>query len=306
MARMPRLPPGTISCILPSRPSCPPWWPVPPSRTSSGGSAISDPAGRLVSRILERVVKTEIDQGDGLTDAVGAAVLDYLITGRGVLWASYQPTIEEVPSPDPMTGLMRQVEQITDEMGLVEYVPYMDFLHDPDAKQWAELEWVGRRVNWTEEQAQDFLGEELADRVTGLFREASGGADKPATVDFYEIWHKDGQRVWMTRDEVLRTQDVPVKLNKTWPCAVLYDEQSPTDLVPTPFYAQIETQARELDTLTTRLEMIIKAIRVKGAYNDTVEGLGKILAEGAENTMVPVSAGALQDGGSQMRYGLCP
>jgi hypothetical protein len=60
-----------------------------------------------------------------------------------------------------------------------------------------------------------------------------------------------------------------------------------TTLVPTPLYEQYKQQASELNEITRRLKAIIKAIRYRGAYNSTVEGIEKML-NADDNELVAV------------------
>lgn len=53
-----------------------------------------DPAGRNASQMLERALRNEIEIC-GFNDSLNAAVSDYLLPGRGVVWVRYEPKIEE-------------------------------------------------------------------------------------------------------------------------------------------------------------------------------------------------------------------
>jgi hypothetical protein len=64
-----------------------------------------DPVGRGAAQILERALRNEIEIC-GYHDALTAAVRDYLLPGRGVVWVRYEPEIEE--------GISLPVEAQTD------------------------------------------------------------------------------------------------------------------------------------------------------------------------------------------------
>ena len=54
-----------------------------------------DPVARAASTILQRAIQTNIDQ-TGWHESTDMAVLDYLIPGRGVCWARYEPHFDDV------------------------------------------------------------------------------------------------------------------------------------------------------------------------------------------------------------------
>src|SRR5690242_7293558 len=49
-----------------------------------------DPVGRVASTILERCLKYELED-NGYLNAIKAAVLDYLLSGRGQVWVRFEP-----------------------------------------------------------------------------------------------------------------------------------------------------------------------------------------------------------------------
>jgi len=84
-----------------------------------------DVTARAASTILQRAIQTNIDQ-TGWHEATDAAVLDYLIPGRGVCWARYEPHFDDVgagevqtgeAAEDGMTAPMEGVETETPESG---------------------------------------------------------------------------------------------------------------------------------------------------------------------------------------------
>lgn len=54
-----------------------------------------DPVARAASTILQRAIQTNIDQ-TGWHESTDMAVLDYLVPGRGVCWARYEPHFDDV------------------------------------------------------------------------------------------------------------------------------------------------------------------------------------------------------------------
>lgn len=55
----------------------------------------ADPAGRAASTILQRAIATSIEMSDW-HETTDQSVMDYLIPGRGVCWARYEPHVRDV------------------------------------------------------------------------------------------------------------------------------------------------------------------------------------------------------------------
>jgi hypothetical protein len=63
-------------------------------------------------------------------------------------------------------------------------------------------------------------------------------------------------------------------------------------MIPVPDYCEYQDQAEELDTLTQRLHLLTRALKVAGVYNGEFKELQRLLNEGVDNTMIGVSAWA--------------
>ena len=100
----------------------------------------------------------------------------------------------------------------------------------------------------------------------------------------------------------MRVRDDPYKLEQFFPCPKpAYGTLTNEDLIPTPDHAQILDLADELDVLSWRIRKLTEAMRLRGAYDQSAEGLGKLLEEAKDGEMVPVQnlAGLLSGGNAQ-------
>lgn len=187
----------------------------------------ADPAGRAAAQILERATTYALEVGQDFDGAARGAVMDYLTTGRGVLWARYQPTFRSVtpqqpvfPSPlqpgafadmagapvDPAAVRFlpdgqpyidgAPVEEIEREEVFVDHVHWSDFLHSP-GRNWDEVRWVGRRSFLTRQELTERFGDQVGravklDYTPSAVPESAQGAEhqafKKAVV--WEIWDK--------------------------------------------------------------------------------------------------------------------
>lgn len=117
----------------------------------------------------------------------------------------------------------------------------------------------------------------------------------------FEIWDKSSREVLFispaSPDKALKIVPDPLDLTGFFNCPrplSFFDKIK--CLVPVPLYASYEAQARELNTITVRINRIVKALKVRGFYDSTVEGLDRLLTAD-DNTLLPAeNVAALQQG----------
>lgn len=255
----------------------------------------NDRVGKEASTVLERGVSYFIDT-DEFSDKVRQCALDRLLPGRGTIWVRYEPTIEQTFNDDMESG-----EQITDDVGeelkyedvKFDYVHWRDFGHTL-ARTWQEVRAVWRRVCMERSELVDRFGDHIGNAIP--LNSKDEDADKDAENDraeIFEIWDKKSKKVfWVSRDypQVIDQQDDPLKLSDFFPCPKpVYATVANDSLIPTPDYSVYYDQARELDVLTGRIDLLLQAVKVVGVYDSTAEGVQRLLSEGSENKLIPVS-----------------
>jgi hypothetical protein len=255
-----------------------------------------DPIGRTASVILERALQFEIDHYGEFDAASRSAVLDRLLSGRGTAWIRYEmvQTILAEGEPGPEQGRTP-----------VDYVFWKDFRCSP-ARTWEEVTWVARRVYMSRGEGIERFGEDFKDvplshepiGIDELKNQGSSQSEieslKKAPV--WEIWDKGSKCVYWVAEgysTLLDYKEDPYGLDNFWPCPKpLYATQTTDTIVPIPDYALYQDQAEELDRLTQRISMLTAAVKVVGVYDATQEGIQRMLTEGVDNTLIPVSTWA--------------
>lgn len=252
-----------------------------------------DPVGRTASQILQRAIQYELDNYSDFDSAMRAAILDRLLPGRGVAWVRF-----EIDSITDING-----EEISQAFATVDTVYWEDFRTSP-ARTWGEVTWVARRVYMTRQDGIERFGEDFKDvplthEPIGLDEMAKNGDDvsqlKKAQV--WEIWDKTKKSVcWVAegyQKELDRKRD-PYGLDCFWPCPMpLYATQTTDTLVPVPDYAMYQDQAEEIDLLTQRINLLVKALKIVGVYDASQTGVQRMLNEGVDNTLIPVDSWAM-------------
>lgn len=251
-----------------------------------------DPVGRTASQLLERALQYELDNYRDFDHAMRSAIMDRLLPGRGVAWVRFETkdVIQSDGTPLPQS------------FACVDTVYWEDFRCSP-ARTWEEVTWVARRVYMTRRDGLERFGERfenvpLTHEPIGLDEMVKNGEDvshlKKAQV--WEIWDKSTQKVcWVAEgsQEALDQIDDPYGLDSFWPCPKpLYATQTTDTLVPIPDYALYQDQAEEIDLLTQRINMLVKALKVVGVYDASQASIQRMMNEGVDNTLIPVDTWA--------------
>lgn len=283
---------SNVQTLLPAAYDSPP----NPNVTSKfGGDKAAKQGAIVLERSVSHFVKT-----DDFNDSMGQCVLDRLLGGRGIVWVRYEPKFSEpsVLQGDVTTGVQVTDDIVPDIEGenvVIEYVNYCDFGHT-FARTWQEVRGVWRKAYLTRRQLTARFGKDLADRMPmeGGNKEA-GATGKMQCV--YEIWDSEKKEViWLARgfEQALDVKPDPLRLQKFFPCPrPLYATLDNSNLIPSPDFIQYQEQALELDMITQRIGLLLKALRVAGVYDRSAEGVQRLLTETSENKLIPVENWAM-------------
>ena len=253
-----------------------------------------DPVGRMAAQIIERALKTELEE-DSLYEVMRRVTQDLLLVGRGVPWVRFAPTFAKIDEADSLVSVRTPVD----------YVLWSDFLHAPKTT-WAEVMadgWVARRVSMTRDQGLRRFGPvfrnvPLGETGPGM-EDDNSFEDRRETIgraSVWEIWDASSRSVvWICReyeDRVLDRRRDPLRLDGFFPCPrPAFGTLANANLVPTPDYLQYEKLADELDDHTVRISVLVDAVRVTGVYDGQLEGVGQMLEDDTadRNKLIPIT-----------------
>lgn len=262
----------------------------------------NDPAARCTAEILERALQYEIDHYPDFDEAMRNAVQDRLLPGRGVAWVRYEQ--REIAVAEGAAPSQYEVK----DCSAVDYVYWEDFRCSA-ARVWGEVTWIARRVYMARDEVKTRFGAFLAEKgkraadvplthvPIGLDQMKDQGATYGDTeamkkAEVWELWDKKTKAVyWVAQgfDDLLDMREDPYGLDEFWPCPKpLFATQTSDTLVPVPDFALYQDQANELDMLTQRIGRLTQAVKVVGVYDASANGIQRMLAEGVDNTMIPV------------------
>lgn len=256
-----------------------------------------DAVGRVAALILERALDYEIQHYDDYRAGMVSAVKDRFLGGRGVAWVRYEPKFQS-EQLQISEDAEESVETIDYECAPVDYVHWKDFGHQC-ARSWEEVKFVWRKVYLRYDELVKRFGEEVADgtpldnAVSDYVKDdKSERQESRATI--YEVWSKDDSMVyWVSkaREQFLDAQPDPLGLHEFWPCPrPLYAAMTTDSLEPIPDFSIYQDQADELDLITTRIDGLLRALKVTGVYDASQPSLQRLLSEGSNGTMIPVDS----------------
>ena len=264
----------------------------------------ADPTGKVAATVLERTLTYELDQND-FDHTIQNTVLDIWIAGRGIAREKYEPkfaSIEPVETEDDWLKTDEEPtetpqEEIADEKVPSVHVQWDSFRHGP-GKTWDEVTWIGFEHCFTYGDVVRQFGEEFAKLVS--FSEApieTRGQDKDVrslykTAKFYEIWDKTTRQCLFIapcyKQAPAHQVDDPLNLEGFWPLPrPAYAIKDTTSLVPQIPYKKYEQQAKELNRVTRRINKIVDALKVRGAYSAHLSEVKKII-EAGDNDMIAI------------------
>lgn len=263
-----------------------------------------DILGKDAAQVSQRMLEFMIDNGEQqystFDDLMRAAVLEALVPGRGITRFKFDAEI---------TGDEGK-EKVGYENVCGEEVPWDRFCHGY-GKKWTQVPWEAFEHHMTREELRKNFGDwtdtipvesgEVEDDGGDEARKDNGESGESAGVKLVivqEIWDKINKRVIFVteayKDKPLKDIEDPLKLTGFYPNPKpMTFVQKISTIVPVALYNLYEKQAEELNVCTLRINKLLKACRVHGMYDQTVEGMADAL-NATDNQLIPINNVAAQ------------
>jgi len=212
----------------------------------------------------------------------------------------------EVKFEQGVAFIEQEVEEVVDEHVEIERWPWKNFLHQK-AKRWKDVGWVDYISYLDEPQLKKLLGTKAKDIKFTV--DGSGNDDakddgfKPTHAEVHEVWCASERAVYIAvkgvEDKWLKEGEDPLRLKGFYPCPKpLMAVDTNDSLQPIPLFTLYQHQANELDLITKRISILMKALKLAGIYAGSEKDLLKKLFESDENQMIPVADwGTIQGAG---------
>ena len=259
----------------------------------------NNPVTKDIARVLERT----LDYANDVYNAnkpIEAALEDYLLPGRGVVWVVYEPVfVKEIVEMEQINEFGETIiieveeERVAEQRCYFDYVHWEDYRENP-AKRPEDVNWKARRHLWTRDQ----LKEKGFSSVNDIPLNWSPDSDEEnyeaeevfKRAEIWEIWDRvKYKRYYIAKgyDTVIREDDDPYELQDFYPTptpmlAVRTNDTS----VPIPEFTLYQDQAEELDRITSRISNLIEGLKRRGVYDASVPELSH-LANAGDNDFIP-------------------
>ncbi len=275
-----------------------------------------DLPARNAAIALERYLNYSIDSYN-FDATIRDALKDFLLVGRGTVRVKLSTdTVEKTErsqnfqrTPEGMLQAVETetlVEEIVDQRITCEPVYWEDLVIHP-ARCWRECEWIAFRhmLDRDELEAQfGQIGSEVAFTHTrdGAAYEKEEVSRYEGRAEVYEVFDKRNRvRLFVSEghDAVLEQEDDPLGLVDFFPVPEpLYAIRTTDSLIPIAPFTLYQDQVQELDMITERIAMLTDALKRRGVYDASMEGLAQ-LAEAGDNEFIPIDsfASLLERGG---------
>lgn len=256
-----------------------------------------DPLGKASAtagqRVSEFLLDTNSEEYASFDDVMVDAVLDGLLPGRGASRVKY----------DAQVGKAGDTQVLTYETVCYESLKWDRWIFG-FAKKWKRVPWVTFEHDVTKQEAEELFTAAVAEKLTyAPLEEIDREEDSQHTRDdetdeqrkvarVYEIWDKEGgKRVLFIAptypEGALKVEDDPLELTGFYPMPEpLRFLRKSNDQMPVALYMLYENQAKELNRISTRINKIIEALKVRGVYDGTLEEIEDVLKKD-DNTLVP-------------------
>jgi hypothetical protein len=204
---------------------------------------------------------------------------------------------EQVQYQNGVAFMDEDVEEVVDEHVIIERWPWKNFRHQK-AKRWEDVGWVDYISYLDRDQLKKLLGnkakniELTVDSAGDEKRE--GNSFNPTHAEVHEVWIARTRKVAIAikgiDDKWLKEGEDPLRLDKFFPCpAPLMAVDTNDSLQPIPLFTLYQHQANELDLITKRISVLMRALKLAGFYAGSEKETLKKLFEADDNTMIPVA-----------------
>jgi hypothetical protein len=269
-------------------------------RRFKDNNPIEKAAADAAQRFLEFQLDTNLDGYETFDDSLKAAVLDALLPGRGVTSVKYEAETADV-NGSPV--------KISDN--LCTHTRSWNRVYFGYAKRWADVPWVAFEDFIDKDEAIRLFGPEIAGQIQFTKGEQSDSEKKTKAPDerftgerktalVYQIWDRAGGKIVrylspQHKESMLLDAPDPLGLSGFFniPRPLKFIEKT-DDLTPTALYTLYEIQATELNSLTVRINRIVKAIKARGIYDGALGEELSNLMDAEDNELLPASSGASQ------------
>lgn len=252
----------------------------------------SDPVASTSCKIIEKALEWDLGQFD-FDGVIKYVRNDFLLSGMGLAYEKYTPTFKKVMQETAVEkdGVLAvenvELEILDSEKVETVYIDPVDLICDSEkVGVWEDCTWVARKIYMTRQEIVEQFGSEFKNLLIIDDKE-----DPKKDTAVYQVWDKGKKRIlYLTKDcpKFLREDKDFLKVNGFYPFPKpIFATVTNDGLIPVPDYSEIKPMLEELDGTTERMRLIMKALKVSGAYDNAFPELSNILKK--DVTLVSIS-----------------
>lgn len=253
---------------------------------------VSNPVEAVACKIIEKAIAWNLEQFD-FDGVIKYARNDYLLSGMGLAYEKYTPTFKTVMQEKAIVGAdgglgveYTKVELLDTEQVDTIYIDPTKFIADTEnVGIWEDVTWIARKIEMTKREVVEQFGKDLE-----IYIEDEEDETKSSVV--WEIWDKEKERTLYLskefKDKILKETPNIMQVSGFFPMPKPIMTSCTNDsIIPIPDYSEIKYMLDELDGITERMRLTMKAIKISGCYDNSFPELSNILNK--DSTLVSLS-----------------
>ena len=209
----------------------------------------ADKAAKDYGDMIERAITVQIDD-NRLDTEIERSAQDAFLSGRGIVRIKLEADVNG--------------EQVANEHIAFEAVSWRDYRQGP-ATRWENVEWVSFRHCLPRETLDGYTDKEMLASQTTPSDKLDDSEDDIA---IWEVWCKSKRQIYFVREhdcKILNVKDDPLGLKGFFPIPHPVQPIALTGrLTPVCPFSIYQKLADELDTITKRIDKIMKGLKVRG------------------------------------------
>ena len=225
--------------------------------------------------ILEKALVWDMERQD-FDGVIKYARNDFLLSGLGLVYEQLEPKFATIDD-----GFGGTTEVLSELVVATKYFNPKRFICDcSNVKVWEDVEWVAQKIKMTKREVIEQFGNEVANELIDPTMDRDEELEQKTEV--YRIWDKKDRRIIYLSEKVtkrfLRVDEGLWDLEGFFPFPKpVFATLANNGVIPTPDYTEIKCLLDELDGVTMRMELTMKALKVSGAYDGSFPELANLL-----------------------------
>ena len=225
--------------------------------------------------ILEKALVWDMERQD-FDGVIKYARNDFLLSGLGLAYEQLEPKFATIDD-----GFGGTTEVLSELVVATKYFNPKRFICDcSNVKVWEDVEWVAQKIKMTKREVIEQFGNEVANELIDPTMDRDEELEQKTEV--YRIWDKKDRRIIYLSEKVTKRF---LRVDKgLWDLEGFFPFPKPVfatlannGVIPTPDYTEIKCLLDELDGVTMRMELTMKALKVSGAYDGSFPELANLL-----------------------------